>query len=186
MKNIQRISMILVFFGVLNGCASDLKVYDSNNNEAKGVPINVPQLVEITTVTSYKVAKGREKFKRFCVSEESSKFEVLPLGERFYVTFDSASLGDGEFSVEYNDKGLVKSITLNSKASAGVEQATALLSTVLPFLKAPKVAATTATTNKGLKGADEQAQNLKDKHCLKSGTKIKSIKKLEIQGLDVK
>ena len=166
-----------IYIVVLAGCASDLKVYDSNNTLAKGVPINVPQLVEITSVTSYKVAKGSEKFKALCVAEENTKLEVMPLGERYYVTFDASKFGDGEFAVAYTDKGLVKSITLNSKASAGAEQANALLSTILPFVKAPKV----APVEKGFIGADETAQKLKAKHCLKSGSKIKSVKKIEIQ-----
>lgn len=180
--NIRSINMfknILLVTGVLllTGCASKLKVYDEKSNEAKGVPINVPQLVEITSTTSYKVAKGSERFKGLCTSETSSVLELLPLGERYYVAFDPASLGDGEFSVEFTDKGLVKSITLNSKASAGAEQGNALLSTVLPFYKAPKA----APESKSLIGVDDTAQKLKAKHCLKSSSKITSIKKVDIQ-----
>ncbi|MEH6544577.1 MAG: hypothetical protein V7721_11625 [Porticoccaceae bacterium] len=158
-------------------CASDLKIYDSAQNEIKGVPFNMPQLVEIASVTKYKVAKGSEKFKALCTPEENTKLEFMPLGKQYYVNFDAAELGDGEFSVEYTDKGLLKSITLNSKASAGAEQANALLSTILPFIKAPKV----TPSEKSLIGADDIAEKLKAKHCLKSGTKITGVKKIEIQ-----
>ena len=162
---------------LVTGCASSLKIYDAKNNEAKGVPINVPQLMEITTTTSYKVAKGSEKYKDFCTPEVSSKLEFLPLGDRYYVTFDPATLGDGEFSVEFNDKGLLKSVTLNSKASAGAEQANALLSTVLPFIKAPKAAPET----KALIDEEDSAQKLKAKHCLKASSKVTGIRKVEVQ-----
>lgn len=170
---------VLIIFGLvlISGCASTLKVYDANNNEAKGVPINVPQLMEVTTTTSYKVAKGSEEFKDYCTPEVSSKLEFLPLGERYFVTFDPATLGDGEFSLEFNDQGLVKSVTLNSKASAGAEQANALLSTILPFIKAPKLAQET----KSLTGEADSAQKLKEKHCLKAGSKVSGIKKVDIQ-----
>jgi len=161
----------------LAGCASSLKVYDSKNSEAKGVPVNAPQLVEITTVTNFKVAKGRENYKDFCTSETSSRFEVLPLGERFYITFEPANLGDGEFAVEFTDKGLLKSVTLNSEASSGAEQATALLSSVLPFITSPKQ----VSVPPPLIEPDETAQKLKAKHCLKAGSKVVSIKKIEVQ-----
>jgi len=173
------LKFILIASGLalISGCASTLKVYDASNNEAKGVPINVPQLVEVTTTTSYKVAKGSEKYKDLCTPEVSSELEFLPLGERYYVTFDPATLGDGEFSVEFNEKGLVKSVTLNSKASAGAEQANALLSTALPFIKAPKLDQET----KSLTGEADSAQKLKAKHCLKSGSKVSGIKKVDIK-----
>lgn len=162
---------------LITGCASSLKIYDSNNQKAKGVPISAPQLVEVTTTATYKVAKGREQFKDFCTPEVSSTVDVLPLGERFYVNFDPAKFGDGEFAVEFNDKGLVKSITLNSKASAGAEQANTLLSTILPFVKSPKAAPEVASLVTG----NDVAQKLKDENCLKDSTKVTSIKKIEVQ-----
>ena len=168
--------LAIVSIAAVSGCASDLKIYDSNKNEAKGVPFNVPQLVEVTSITKYKVAKGSEKFKELCTPEENTKLDFMPLGERYYANFDAADLGDGEFAIEFNDKGLLKSITLNSKASAGAEQANALLSTVLPFVKAPKA----APEEKSFIGVDDTAQKLKAKHCLKSGTKTTSIKKVAI------
>lgn len=169
--------LILGMAFLLIGCSSTLKVYDSKYNEAKGVPINVPQLVEITSVTAYKVANGQEKYKEFCTLEETTSLEFMPLGERFYITFEPAAFGDGEFSVEFTDKGLVKSVVLNSKASAGAEQINSLLSTVLPYITSPKPMKETKSSIE----IDETAQKLKDKYCLKSGTKIISIKKLEIK-----
>lgn len=170
---------ILVVLGLLiiSGCASSLKVYDSSGSEAKGVPVNAPMLVEITTATSYKVAEGSEKYKDLCTTEVNSTLEFLPLGDRYYVTFNPAKLGDGEFSVEFNDKGLLKSVTLNSKASAGAEQATALLSSILPFVATPK----SAPEEKSLIGEDDTAQKLKGKHCLKVGTAVTGIKKVDLQ-----
>jgi len=178
-RRVVMLKSVLIVSGLvlISGCASTLKVYDASNNEAKGVPINVPQLMEVTTTTSYKVAKGNEQYKDLCTPEVSSKLEFLPLGERYYITFDPATLGDGEFSVEFNDKGLVKSVTLNSKASAGAEQANALISAALPFIKAPK----SVSEKMSLIGENDSAQKLKAKYCLKAASKVSSIKKVDIQ-----
>ena len=162
---------------LISGCGSSLKVYDSNQAKVVGIPINVPQLMEVTTTTSYTVAKGSEEHKALCTPEVSSKIEFLPLGERYYITFDPAALGDSEFSIEFNDSGLVKSVALNSKASAGAEQANALLATVLPFITAPKTVPETSS----FIGEDDSAQKLKTKHCLTSGSKVSSIKEVKIQ-----
>ncbi|MFV8440478.1 hypothetical protein [Vibrio owensii] len=160
----------------LTACSSDLEVYDGKQKAVPGIPINVPQLVKITTKTTYKVVDGSEKYKDLCSPEENSKFDVLPLGERYFVSFDSAAMGDSEFSVEFNDKGLVKSVKLNSEASSGVEQTTALLSAVLPFVKAPKV-----DLEKSGLVTEQSTKQLKSKHCVLSGTKVVGIEKVSIE-----
>ena len=176
-KSIITVSTLIL----VSSCSSNLKVFDENNKEAKGIPINAPQLVEITTTTSYKVAEGSERFAALCTSEVSSKIEVLPLGQRYYVNFEAAALGDSEFSIEYNDKGLVKTISLNSKASSGLEQTSSLLSTVLPYIKAEKSTPVASTDKSTPPLGDISAQKLKDLHCLKNGSVVSSIKKASIQ-----
>lgn len=173
----MRLLASLLIIISLTGCASKLEVYDSSKNKAKGVPVHIPQLVQVTTVTKYKVAKGSEKYKDLCTPETITSFDLMPLGERYYITFDPASLGDGEFSIEFTDKGLLKSVTLNSKASAGAEQANSLLSTVLPYAASPKP----IPAPMSLVGTDETAQKLKEKHCIKSSSKVTSISKVDMQ-----
>lgn len=172
----MKIFPLIVVVTFFTGCASSLEVYDSQNKKTKGVPIHVPQLVAITSVTKYKISKGNEQYAHLCTKEEITKLDFYPLGERFYVNFAPAELGDGEFSIEFNDKGLLKSVTLNSKASGGAEQTNALLSTVLPFLAKPK-----AELSSTLIASDDTEAKSKAKYCLKTTTEIKSVKKVNIE-----
>lgn len=173
---IMRVLIALSILLTLSGCSSKLMVFDSEKKETIGIPFNVPQLVAIKTLVKYKVVKGSEDFADYCTSETTVKKELLPLGERYYINFDPAQLGDAEFGVEFNDKGLVKSITLNSKASAGSEQANALLTSVLPYVSAPKE----VSEEKALIQPGQTAQKLKEKHCIKASSEIISITKIDI------
>lgn len=161
----------------LSGCSSSLMVYDSDKALTKGIPVNSSVLMEVTSVTEYKVAKGSDEFEDLCISETSVKLEFYPLGERYYINFDPAEFGDSEFKVEFNDSGLLKHVSLNSKSSGGVEQINSLLSTVLPYVKTPKV----VPENKGLVGKGQKASELKAEHCLKSSTKITNVKKVSVK-----
>ena len=62
---------------------------------------------------------------------------ILALGERSYISFAPGELGKGESELEFNDAGLLKSVSLNSDATAGAAQVNELLKTVLPFVAAP-------------------------------------------------
>lgn len=96
------------------GCASDLLVFDSKGATAKGVPVGTPVLVKVTTTTTYAVDPNNEKYSSYCVDDASESYKVLPLGDLYFVTFNSAALGKSEFSLDFNDSGLLKTVKLNS------------------------------------------------------------------------
>ena len=161
---------------LLCGCASHLEVYDASGEEAPGVPVHMPQLVKITTETTYEVAPGKEHNAYLCVTEENSKLEFLPLGDRYYISMDPAPLGDAEFGMKFNDAGLLKSLTLNSKATSVADQASELLSTTLSVLTGQEL----ATEEKADSLATPDLSKLKAANCLKVGSKVK-VEPYEIQ-----
>lgn len=173
----MKIQLTILLSVSLIGCSSSLKVYNSVGDPLKGVPVNSPQLVRVTTVTEYEAAKGSEDYSVYCTNEKTESLQFMPLGERHYVGFDSAALGDSEFEITFNDQGLMKSISLNSEASAGVEQTNELLSTFLPFVAKPKAASEVemASLDK------ETATQLKSNHCLKTGEKVLSVEREAIR-----
>lgn len=179
MKTSVRIAAVATAF-VLTGCASDLKIYEAKDGkvvEAKGVPFNAPAMVKVTTRTTYVAAPGTSAANaRYCEPDEETSVDFLPLGDRFYAQVDPSQFADGEFSVEYNEKGMMSKISLNSKASSGVDKVNSLLSTVLPFVATPKKAPEEAPAA----AKDPSAAELKAKHCLKKSAEVVSIKRATI------
>lgn len=161
---------------MLAGCASSLKTYDSQKQPSVGIPIGTPVLVKITEQTTYQVDARNKQFEDYCTAEISSKYEFLALGERSYIAFDPAPLGKGEFKVEFNDAGVLKTVSLNSDATAGVEKVGDLLGTVLPYLAAPKPTVETKALEAG-----GTAQEKKEKYCIKKGTELISVERIEIK-----
>lgn len=176
-------SIALVVFAsfFVTGCASSLKTFDAKSKPSVGIPIGTPVLVKITEETTYEVAPGDEnaKYKDFCKSDVNSKYQFLALGERSYIAFDPAPLGKGEFKIEFNDAGVLKTVSLNSDATAGTEKVTGLLETVLPYLAAPK-----PTPSAQVLPSDITAQDKKDKYCIKKGTKVISVEPVEIKAVN--
>ncbi|MCG6316723.1 hypothetical protein K6U66_02795 [Vibrio alginolyticus] len=163
---------------LMSGCASQIKIYDAEKNEMPGVPVNQPLLVEVVKETSYKVAPGSEHqaYEDLCKEKvENSNYEFLPLGERHYIGFDAAALGKGEFKLEFNDSGVMKIVSVNSDASAGLDSVTSFIEKTLPFFKAPKVADEAADLR-----ADTTAE-LRSKHCLEVGTTVKGVYRIDVQ-----
>jgi hypothetical protein len=161
------------------GCASTLQTFDSKKTEMAGVPVSVPVLVKITESVKYVPAPNAGTNESYCTPERNSRYAFMPLGERIYVNFDSAPFGKGEFKLEFNDSGLMKSVSLNSDATAGAEQISGLIGTILPYLSAPKSVADTRPTSMNVTDPDtaaaagtEPAQALKDRYCLKAGTEV--------------
>lgn len=141
------------------GCASNLKVFDAQQKEAKGVPIATPVLVKITTTTKYVVDPKNKDYEQYCVDEQSETYKTLPLGDLYFVNFDSAEFGKSEFAVSFNDSGLLKSVTLNSdpKIAENIDATGKLVSAV----------AGAAKTFSLLGVPEPAAQEKKDKFCIK-------------------
>lgn len=183
MKNIAVIIIIAVSL-LTSGCASSLKTFNEKSEPTVGIPIRTPVLVEITEETTYEVdpnhAKevdpNHAKYESYCKPDINSKYQFLALGERSFIAFNPAPLGKGEFNVEFNDAGVLKKVSLNSDASAGTEKIAGLLDTVLPYLAAPK-----PTPSAQLFSSDTSAQGNKEKYCIKKGTKVVDVKRVNIK-----
>lgn len=175
--NVMKISTFasLVLVAVCTGCASSIQTFDATGKQTAGVPIATPVLVKITEKTSYEVGPDGSAYSKYCTDEVSAKYQFLALGERSYVTFKAAPLGKGEFKLEFNDAGVLKAVSLNSDATAGAEQISGLLGTVLPYLAAPK-----PTLESKSVALEETAQKIKEKYCIKKGTEVLSVERVKI------
>src|SRR5687768_5254648 len=154
------------------GCASSLKTFNSESQPTVGIPISTPVLVKITSRTKFKPGPNGEKFAAYCMDEEDSEYKMLPLGERGYINFEAAQFGKSEFKVEFSDAGSLKVVSLNSDPSKALEEAGDFASAVLPFIasKKPSPAAL----------ADDPAQTIKDTHCVRGGTEMISVEKVNL------
>lgn len=172
-KRLVLIALVIsnIFIG---GCASYLKTFDAQKNPSVGIPIGTPVLVKITERTAYEVDPKHKEFESYCKSDINATYKFFPLGERSYIAFDPAVFGKGEFKVEFNDSGALKSVSLNSDATAGVQSVNELLGTVLPYLAAPKAEMKAAVEK-------DTAQEKKDKYCIKKGTEVTSVERVEIK-----
>lgn len=171
----RNLFLIAVMSTMVSGCASSLKTFDSEKKASVGIPIATPVLVKITQRTNYEVDPNNQVYSKYCTSVTSSKYEFLALGERSYIAFNPAMLGKGEFKVEFTDSGALKSVSLNSDATAGAEKVKDLLSTVLPYLAAPKITAAVAP------GEGDTAQQKRDKYCISKGTEVLSVERVGVQ-----
>lgn len=167
---VRALLLVLTMASLSGGCASSLKTFDAEGKAVVGVPVRSPALVKITSETKYEAAPGSESFKAYCTTEISSEYKFLPLGELNFITFDPAPLGKGEFRLEFNDAGGLKVVSLNSDATAGVEQISGLLTAALPYLAAPKVSSETKAGP-----GEEPAQKIKNQHCLKKSTEVVAV-----------
>ncbi len=172
----KKITIIIAALLLASGCASSLKTFNAKGEPTVGIPIGTPVLVEITEETTYEVDPKNVGYESYCKSDINSKFQLLALGERSFIAFDPAPLGKGEFKVEFNDAGVLKSVSLNSDATAGTEKITGLLDTVLPYLAAPKPTASALALP-----PDTSAQENKEKYCIKKGTKVVNVKRVNIE-----
>jgi hypothetical protein len=177
MLNMPLVRALLSASGALAiaGCASTLTTFDSKGTLTKGVPFGTPVLVKITERTTYQVDPKNQQFSEYCTPDHLVKLQFLPLGERHYVTFSPAAFGKGEFKVEFGDTGTLKSVSLNSDATAGVEKVGDFLGTVLPFITEKKTEEATTSAQKDL-----TAQETKAKYCLKKATEVVAVERFEV------
>lgn len=157
----------------LMGCAASLLVYDEDGNLKKGVPVRTPILVEITEKTIYKVDPSiptsdpnYETIVELCEPTLKQSTSFLPLGEISYIEYDPATFAKSEFSIDFGESGALKSISVNSDPAATTESVSNLLATVLPFIKAPRVAPT----------VDVDLEELRNKSCIVKAAVIESIR----------
>lgn len=167
------------------GCSTKLLTYGADGNISKGVPVGTPKLVKITSQTSFKPIKA-DGNEIYCVPEISSEYKFMPVGETTYINFDPAELGKGDFKIEFTDSGILKSVSINSEANAGVDSFNNLASTLLPFLTAPKVASTEKDETEGLASersaaVPDNAKYIKAKFCLNTGKTVVSIESVIIK-----
>ena len=157
------------------GCASHVKTWDDTGTEMKGIPANRPTLVKIVKVTTYAVKPGGEA--KYCAEPTTAEeYDILALGEPYYIQFDPASLAKGTFKVTFSDKGLLSGIELNSDAGVAenIGKINELLGTILPY------AATKKAAEEAAKGPPS-ANDLRAQNCFTKETSIKEIVKLKIK-----
>jgi hypothetical protein len=162
----MRLLPAIVLTAVL-GCASELKVFDPNG-EVKGFPILAPVAVKVITTTTYEVDPNHKEFKDYCTPDSSEDTKVLPLGDRYFVTFDPAHLGKSEFKLEFTETALVKQVSLNSDPEVPevLAEASKLLGQILPVLTPAPVKVSAAEEK------ERTAQEKKQSYCIKKSTKI--------------
>lgn len=177
MKKLLTLLLILL----TSGCASSLETYNHEWVASPGVPIYTPILVEVTTETTYKVDPKHNEYASYCTPDEKSTIEFFPLGEVYFLNFNSSTFGKSEFAITFSDKGVLTSVTLNSdpKIAENVEQISGLLGTVLPFLSAPKE--TEAAEFVMTDPETVAAQKIKETYCIKSSTKVKSLTRRNVE-----
>ncbi len=176
----MKIRVTLAVGILLSGCASHLVVFDHQGKVTSGVPFRAPVLVKVETTTTYEPISTAGENRKYCTKDTETGIESLPLGDQFYANIDPATFADGEFGIEFNDKGGLSKVSMNSKASTGVDKVGGFLSTVLPFIRAPKVAAnasaaTTADAITSKSTSDKAvppgpAEDMKALYCLKKDT----------------
>lgn len=170
------VGAVVVGTTLLSGCASSLKTFDPQQRPSVGIPISTPVLVKITEKTTYEVDPKHKDLETYCEPDVDSSYKFFPLGDRSYVAFEPAALGKGEFKVEFNDNGTLKAISLNSDATAGAQSVNDLLKTVLPYMAAPKPAPAVKAA-----AVEHTAQEIKDKYCIKKGTEVTSVERVDIK-----
>lgn len=161
--------------GLAAACASSLKSFDAEGRALTGVPIRAPMLVEVTRVTTYTARPHAGDDAAFCRPDTAVTLEVMPLGRLFYLNVQPADFGKAEFKLELTEAGTLKSVSLNSdpRTAESMKELGALLGTLLPYAAAPKEAPADA---RKAPTADATAQELRDKHCIRTGVGIRDIR----------
>lgn len=181
MKKAAKLVLLLSALAFM-GCASNVKTWDSASKQMKGIPANKPTLVKITKVTSYKEKPGSSaQEKEYCKEDQRSEdYDIMSLGEPYFIEFDPASMAKGSFKVTFSDKGLLSAVELNSDpgVTENIGKVTELLGTILPYAAAKKAAE--SATAAALPAAGPSADELKAKYCLTKETKIEKIEKFDI------
>jgi hypothetical protein len=102
----NRILIIFVMLVSMTGCASRLVVYSAaeNPNVVRGIRVRAP--------VSYVVTKEIKSEK--CPLRIEEEIIHLPAGEPYDITFSPSFFAKNEFSVSFNDNGVLKQVSFNS------------------------------------------------------------------------
>jgi hypothetical protein len=170
----MRVPFIIGTAALAAGCASSLRSFDAEGRALTGVPIRAPLLVEVTRVTTYTPAPTAGAYAAYCKPDTAVTLEVMPLGRLFYVNVDPASLGKAEFKLELTEAGTLKTVSLNSdpRTAESIKELGAALGTLLPYVAAPKEPPAEVRTTAP---ADASAQELRDRHCIRTGVGIRDF-----------
>lgn len=115
------IPLLLILAWVVSGCSTTLHTYDTDKNEMKGVPVPKPQLVKVITTTLYE-AIGGATWPNLCSKNQvDESYDYIASGEHYYVNFDPSESAKGTFELNFNDKGLLSKVSVNSEANTGVD-----------------------------------------------------------------
>ncbi len=102
----KELFFILILLISMTGCASKLVVYSANDNP------NIIKGIRVYAPASYILTKEIETER--CPPKTEESIIHLPHGDAYDITFESAPFAKSEFSVIFNDNGLLKQVTLNS------------------------------------------------------------------------
>lgn len=162
----------------LIGCASHVKTWTESGSRMKGIPANKPTLVKVIKATTYEVKPGGDA--KYCANPTiTEEYDVMSLGEPYYIEFDPAFMAKGSFKVTFSDKGLLSGVELNSDPSVteNIGKINELVGTILPYAAAKKAALVAAEGAKATPPADE----LRSQNCLTKETNIKDVVKIQIK-----
>src|SRR5882762_4029955 len=110
-------SLCLLSLFLLSACSADLVVTGvkkSNLGDFHGIRVATPMVTLITKETTFPTTTTPTA----CQKRTEESVEVLPLGEFYDVTMKTGGFAKGEFSLELDDSGFVKKVSLNSTPQA--------------------------------------------------------------------
>lgn len=93
------------------GCTADLAVYHADGTRAKGVPVPITETFAIISENDAH-SSGRD-----CVLVIQTTFETMQSSVA-YVDPVTGPLADSEFSLKFNESGMLSEVTLNSESNA--------------------------------------------------------------------
>lgn len=128
--HVNKIGFCLLVLPLLSGCASDLRVWDAQNNELRGVPFRAPELYKVRGVYNIHTELGSA-----CTPAPFEKTVALPTGSQYFANVRPAQLSKSEFGMTFSDGGSLASITMNTQPAGAdtINAVTTALSTLLPF-----------------------------------------------------
>lgn len=98
-------SIPIIFSFCLSGCSADLVVHNVKDT-------SVFNGIRVYSLANFKVTKTTQT--RNCPAQTTQAIVQLPLGEPYDVTVKNSWFAKSEFSVLFNDAGLLKQVTVNS------------------------------------------------------------------------
>lgn len=117
----------------LAGCASNFKSEKLADGEISGIPVVAYQPAWVQREFTIKPKEGHPDAE--CTSPKTeTSLETLPIGGTYGVKFEPSWFGKGEFTIDLNENGTLKTLTLNSdpQFAENLGAATEFLKTIVP------------------------------------------------------